>query len=35
LPSFGMWADREDMQDSSDWVSRQRDAWQQRIRPSD
>ena len=26
LPGFGMWADREDMRDSADWLNRQRDA---------
>jgi hypothetical protein len=35
LPSFGMWADRIDMQDSVDWVNRQRDAWRERINRAD
>jgi hypothetical protein len=30
LPGFGMWADRKDMEDSADWVNKQRDAWQKR-----
>ena len=31
LPGFGMWADREDMEDSVAWVNRQRDAWRERL----
>ncbi len=31
LPFFGMWADREDMQDSSLWVRQLRERWQERI----
>jgi hypothetical protein len=27
LPFFGMWADREDMQDSAAWVRKEREAW--------
>jgi hypothetical protein len=34
-PFFGMWADREDMADSTAWVRRQRDEWQQRLTRSD
>lgn len=30
LPFFGMWADREDMQDSVAWVRKEREKWQQR-----
>ena len=28
---FGMWKDREDIPDSSTWVRKQRDAWQNRL----
>ena len=27
LPCFGIWADREDMQDSATWVRKEREAW--------
>ena len=30
LPAFGMWADREDMQDSVAWVNQERARWRQR-----
>lgn len=30
LPFFGMWSDREDMQDSAAWVRREREQWQHR-----
>ena len=30
LPFFGMWADREDMDDSVAWVRRQREGWNHR-----
>ena len=30
LPFFGMWAEREDMSDSTAWVRREREQWQQR-----
>ena len=30
LPFFGMWADREDMEDSVAWVRRQREGWNHR-----
>lgn len=30
LPFFGMWADREDMQDSTAWVRQERRRWQRR-----
>jgi hypothetical protein len=35
LPFFGMWADREDMQDSVAWVRREREKWQQRATRQD
>lgn len=35
LPAFGMWANREDMQDSVAWVRRQREAWSDRLNRSD
>jgi hypothetical protein len=35
LPFFGMWADRSDLCDSTDWVRRQRAQWQQRMHRSD
>ena len=31
LPFFGMWADREDMRDSVEWVRKQRQAWSSRL----
>lgn len=31
LPFFGMWADRDEMNDSVDWVRREREKWQQRL----
>ncbi len=30
-PFVGMWADREDMTDSADWVEKERAKWQQRV----
>ena len=30
LPFFGMWRDRDDMQDSTAWVRAERERWQQR-----
>ena len=30
-PFFGMWADREDMRDSVEWVRKQREKWKERI----
>jgi hypothetical protein len=30
LPAFGMWADREDMNDSDAWVRQERATWHQR-----
>jgi len=35
LPFFGMWADREDMSDSPEWVRRNREQWQQRVARQD
>ena len=35
LPSFGMWVDRKEMEDSAAWVNEQRDAWQHPIRPAE
>jgi len=31
LPFFGMWADREEISDSVDWVRRGREQWRERI----
>ena len=31
LPFFGMWADREDMRDSVEWVRKQRKKWKERL----
>jgi len=31
LPFFGMWADRDEMSDSVEWVRRERDKWRQRL----
>ncbi len=28
---FGMWADREDMKDSADWVRKERERWNERL----
>jgi|GEM_PF-476716 len=30
LPFFGMWADREDMADSGQWVRKEREKWNSR-----
>ncbi len=30
LPFFGMWADREEMRDSSSWVRQLREQWRER-----
>ena len=35
LPFFGMWKDREDMEDSEAWVRRERERWQQRAAQQD
>lgn len=34
-PFFGLWADREDIVDSSDYVRQERDKWQQRATRQD
>jgi hypothetical protein len=35
-PAIGMWADREDMADSAEWVAKQRAKWRDRLnRPPD
>ena len=31
LPFFGMWADRDEMSDTVEWVRRERENWQQRL----
>ena len=31
LPFFGMWADREEMSDSAEWVRQEREKWRERI----
>ena len=33
LPFFGMWADRDEMQDSVAWVREMREGWQRRTNP--
>ena len=35
LPFFGMWSNREDMQDSVDWVQKEREAWSTRVYRAD
>ena len=35
LPFFGMWASRDDMVDSGEWVTKERDKWRHRLRPRD
>ena len=35
LSFFGMWAEREDMKDSTAWVRRNRKQWQQRLARQD
>lgn len=35
LPFFGMWADREDMADSVEWVNKERAKWHSRSHPRD
>jgi len=30
LPFFGMWADRQDLPDSADWVHERRERWRER-----
>ncbi|HEY8667799.1 MAG TPA: hypothetical protein VIL86_14120 [Tepidisphaeraceae bacterium] len=35
LPFVGMWADREDMADSAEWVRKEREQWQLRTNRRD
>lgn len=35
MPFFGMWADREDMADSSQWVREEREKWNNRLTGTD
>lgn len=35
LPFFGMWADREDMADSGQWVRKEREKWSSRLTDKD
>ena len=35
LPIFGMWQDREEMQDPTDWVRAEREKWRQRATRQD
>ncbi|MCZ6681353.1 MAG: type II toxin-antitoxin system Phd/YefM family antitoxin [Candidatus Poribacteria bacterium] len=35
LPFFGMWADRDDMRDSTAWVRKEREKWHQRVTHQD
>lgn len=35
LPFVGIWADREDMSDSADWVRKERESWHQRLARQD
>lgn len=35
LPFFGMWADREEMEDSVAWVRKMREAWQEQVQSPD
>jgi len=34
-PFFGMWADREDMRDSAQWVRKEREKWSSRLSGTD
>ena len=29
--AYGIWADRDDMKDSSEWVRKQRESWKERL----
>ena len=29
--AYGMWADRDDMKDGSEWVRKQRESWKERL----
>jgi hypothetical protein len=31
LPFFGMWSDREEMRDASEWVRKERERWSERL----
>jgi hypothetical protein len=33
LPFFGIWADRQDMEDSTAWVRQERARWRERVTP--
>ena len=35
LPFFGMWADREEMNDSAAWVHEERESWKRRAERQD
>ena len=35
LPFFGMWAEREDMPDSTLWVRKERQTWHRRVLPQE
>ena len=35
LPFFGMWADRDDMANSADWVHKEREKWSSRLSGTD
>ncbi len=35
LPMFGMWADREDITDSAEWVHKEREKWSNRHSDAD
>lgn len=35
LPFFGMWTDRSDMNDSTQWVRKEREQWQRRATRQD
>jgi hypothetical protein len=35
LPFFGIWADREEMADSAEWVSKERERWTKRLARQD
>jgi prevent-host-death family protein len=35
LPFFGMWADRDDMRNSTTWVRKGREKWHQRVERQD
>jgi len=35
LPLFGMWADREDLGDSAEWVRKEREQWHRRHQSRD